>query len=180
MTTKGRDGQEVSLSTERKLDPSWATKVYDTLGNFLHVPTVRDVRKGRGLTYEEKRQRCTEYADRLQAILGSPIHSIYLPVLFQMECECGFQITRRVEFKRPGDLITCGQCGSQHYFDSIVDGKVRLKPRRVNWTCGCGTQNILPVHRAKVGVEVRCTNCEFSGRVVQAFKILPISEGESS
>src|SRR5712671_1987818 len=67
------DGPWTELGEDRRLEPKFAAKACHQLGNFLHVPTIKQLRGGQLADNSTTRERAQRIRDKLAHILAATI-----------------------------------------------------------------------------------------------------------
>lgn len=61
-------------------------KHYDALGNFLHMPSIKQARTENSINHVKIRQRCQEIANALDEVLSSTVFNFTLSVFSKFDC----------------------------------------------------------------------------------------------
>jgi transcription elongation factor Elf1 len=157
----GKPGKWMSLGEDRRLPISYIRKSYNALGNFLHVPTIKQVNTGRSLQAEQIRETAEAIRERLATVLapGRIVSSIGQFCKFNCS-ECEAPIARRIEFLDAGGEVECGNCGQQFDTERVTDGQMKFVPRAFSWECEkCNVLRQIPQSRARDGLDVSCPEC---------------------
>ena len=81
-------------------------KHYSKLGNFLHAPTIGQLRQGRQKTTEDLRKYLEEILPQVERLCASTLQA-NLGAFSNLECECcGTTIVRNVKSLAVGGLVT--------------------------------------------------------------------------
>ena len=96
--TPGQPASQMTMiGTETVLNMETLRRHYDALGSFLHVPTLKQTKSGKGHDHGKLRMRCTEIAEYLDKVLTSPVHNVTLGNFATIDCaECGKPIRKRI------------------------------------------------------------------------------------
>ncbi len=166
MKREGRDGEPdgpwIELGEDRRMKTQWASKSYQRLGSYLHVPTIKQDREGASLDFEEVRKRVGTIRDVLQHILSATIWNANFAVSVAFSCSnCEAPIKRRSEILEKGEPIECGNCGQLYDAEDHSNGNYFFVPHAVSWNCeACGEPRSIMQSLVKVGADVSCPKCK--------------------
>jgi transcription elongation factor Elf1 len=150
-----------TMGEDRRLPAEYMRKSYQALGNFLHVPTVRQSTDAGRL--ETARKKATEVRGRLEKLLApGRIVSNLSAEIFTFNCtECEAPIARRKAFLAKGGPVECGNCGQG--FDAEIQGEggFFFIPLSFSWDCPrCESRGEIVRSKAADGFDVSCTHCQ--------------------
>lgn len=146
-----------SLGVDQRVKGSWLNASYNTLGSYLHEPTVRQHREKNYFDPEAARKKMVRISDEISRVLDSTLYAINLNVGINFTCECGAPMKRRVELLQRDGQIGCGNCARIWLVEKT--GDVWRKESAVhNSTCpSCGETNSFPAKVLREGDEFECS-----------------------
>lgn len=158
------DGEWKDLGEDRRMKAAWATKAYQQLGNYLHVPTIKQQRAGASLDLDQVRDRATRIRDTLARILGATIWNANFSVSVSFSCSnCEAPIKRRSEVLKKAEPIECGNCGQLFDAEPRPNDSYFFAPRSFAWEClHCHAPRQIMQGHAKDGADVSCPKCNDS------------------
>jgi DNA-directed RNA polymerase subunit RPC12/RpoP len=157
----GKLGEWMSLGEDRRLPISYVRSSYQALGNFLHVPTIKQVNSGSSVQAEKIREKAAAISERLAAVLapGRIVSNIGQFCTFNCS-QCEAPIARRMPFLDAGGEVECGNCGQQYDYERTTDSRIKFVARAYSWECAnCKTPRQVPQSQAKEGLDVSCPEC---------------------
>ena len=172
----GVEGIDEIAATEHRMDLPWARKNYQSLGSFLHAPTVRDLESGEVVTFQKIKDKCHNIQSKLDLILSSEMFNVKVDRNCEWVCDfdgCTFVMERDVEWFAANNVTTCPRCGAEHNA-WLQDGRVWHKIRAGNWHCPkCGMKNAAAAHQIKAGATVACSLCDERYEFRQEMRLFP-------
>jgi predicted nucleic acid-binding Zn ribbon protein len=155
------DGPWKELGEDRRLKASWASKAYHQLGNFLHVPTIKQAGDGITIDAEVARKRADAIREQLAYVLDASIWNANFSVSVTITCtECDAPIKRRISTLEKSKLIECGNCGQLFDAELKSDGRYLFVPVLYSWNChSCGEPRSIVHRNLKEGADVSCPKC---------------------
>jgi len=157
----GKPSEWKSIGEDRRLPISYVRKTYNTLGSFLHVPTIKQIKAGGVIPFNQIRLSATAISDRLSELLapGRIVSNIGRFCTFNC-AQCETPVTRRMEFIEAGGEIECGNCGQPYDYEYATDKLIKFVPRGFVWECNrCNATRRIPQSIAKDGLDVGCPEC---------------------
>jgi transcription elongation factor Elf1 len=155
-------GAWTTLGEDRRLAVKDLRTYYQALGNFLHVPTIRQSIENDRLN--DARRKATEIRERLEKLLAPGRVVSHLAELLTFNCtECEAPIARRISVLTEGGPVECGNCGQG--FDAEVQsgGGYFFIPLSFSWDCPrCQSLHQIVRSKAKDGLDVTCAQCNLS------------------
>jgi hypothetical protein len=153
-------GELESLGEDRRFSIKWANKSHNTLGNFLHAPTLDQIRSGKDPEVSVIQQRITAIVEELDAVLASPIYQVNFGNFFQLDCEqCGGKIKRRAaSIPRSGLVCPNKACGAVYDVTETASGFSYVL-KTIPWTCKCGNVMHFPHNQLKMNAAFDCQTC---------------------
>jgi transcription elongation factor Elf1 len=161
------------LGEDRRLDPRWASKAYNTLGAFIHVPTIRQCRDADTPPPAKVRERALTIRDELARVLAATIWNCNMAEFATLECFCGAPVRRRSSVLEDGQEVDCGACGQIYETRLLADRKVEFGPIGRYWTCpACGVRREAWQHQLREGADMSCPACgdQVTIRIVEELK----------
>lgn len=154
-------GPPLFVGTDRRIPADYLRKIYNALGNVLHVPTIRQLERG-ARTAEEARKRANEVSEVVAELVKPGITAYFAKGLHHFTChDCGAPIARRAEFLLQGKTAECGNCGLPYDVEVLEDEKVWIEPREVRWQCPkCNEPRKIWANKAVNGADVTCPECK--------------------
>ncbi len=171
------------LGTEYRMPARRASTLHSALGNFLHAPTINQMRQGRMPSPEKMEKKLREVLAEVRKVLASPIWRSGFANLLILKCECGRVIRRRENSVDPAVGIVCPNqtCGAVHDV-TAVDKEAQIATfmmRKTTFPCAsCKTTNYVPVHWPKHGRHLVCAKCDSSYRLELVLTLVPIPRTE--
>jgi hypothetical protein len=161
-----------ALGAETVLNLAVLKKHYDAIGNFLHVPTLKQAETSPPVP-AKLRERCEEVAAYIEKVLASPVWNATFGNFASMQCEnCGATIRKRIPHGQEKLTAKCFECPATYTVTDAGKGKVYWKLDMVDVPCGnkeCGhVIHILPAE-LKPGSTWTCAAC--SGTNVIALSV---------
>lgn len=100
----------------------------DTLGLFLHTPTLKQLEKSDETDFSELRIRCAEVLQLMEGMLSSGVLNINFGVFNSIECmnpDCGKIIRRRLLTDAECTEAECPECGFNY--------EIRIAGEQFTW-----------------------------------------------
>ena len=162
--TPGQPASQMTmLGTETVLNMEKLRRHYDALGSFLHVPTLKQTRSGKGHDREKLRARCTEIAEYIEKVLASPVHNVTLGNFATMDCaECGKPIRKRMPASAESIETECFSCKASYTIKDIGGGQVHWESHIHEVACGnkdCGHKIQIWRRELAAGATWNCPCC---------------------
>jgi DNA-directed RNA polymerase subunit RPC12/RpoP len=160
------------LGTDERFTVKWATKAHNTLGGFLHEPTIAQLQAGKE-NEATIRERAAEIVTELERVLSATLSNVNFGVFCTIPCECGFTIRRKEEFVRRGENAVCASCG--RIYEVSIKEETRqfaYKLARVNYECAnCKTEQWIARHELDKEPVLVCSTCDSKAKVVRVFSL---------
>lgn len=158
-----------SLGEDRRFSIKWANKSHNTLGNFLHAPTLEQLRSGKTPEINVIQQRIKMIVEELDAVLASPVYQVSFGNFFQLDCEqCGTKIKRRAESIPDSGLICPNKECRAAYDVKVTEPGFTYVLKTIPWTCKCGCTMYFPHNKLKPTAEFDCQACGTKYQIVLA------------
>lgn len=104
-------GDFVDLGQERPLKPEDIKGTYDALGNYLHTPTLKQMRVDGGHKVDSIRARCVQMADIVATILNTSLFNLDFKITAAFNClRCEGPFKVRVPHGNKVRQVTCPHC----------------------------------------------------------------------
>ncbi|NUB43171.1 hypothetical protein GEU84_002145 [Fertoebacter nigrum] len=159
----GQEPEKIQfLGTDRVLDLATLNEHYDALGSFLHLPTIKQLEKGRGHDEAKVRARCMQIYEALEPVVNSSFNASF-SVTGQIECmKCGQNIRRRMGLEGHPRRIECWVCGATYDMTKANKTQVHFEPRQLEVVCpdkSCETPSWLWENEVRQGTSWQCEGC---------------------
>ncbi|MDQ2861249.1 MAG: hypothetical protein M3T55_11110 [Pseudomonadota bacterium] len=166
------------LGEDKRFSAKWANKAHNALGYFLHEPTISQHEKGLDKSEEAARIKAAEVLIELEGILSATLFNVNFGTFMTVECECGFQIKRKMTFLKEGNLVACASCGRQYTYElSDADKTCKFQFMQIPYKCfSCGKEAFIDAHAIEDLPVVVCTYCEAKAKIDVAYQIHPLNE----
>ncbi len=161
------------IGTDERFTAKWATKAHNTLGSFLHVPTIAQIQTGKD-NDETIRQRAGEIVKELERVLSSGVHNVNFDMFCKIPCECGFTIKRKEDFMKREKIATCASCGRMYELlsEGAQLGQFTYRLAQVNYECeSCKTEQWVARHELEREPTLVCVKCGDKAKVVRVFSL---------
>ncbi|WP_441252054.1 hypothetical protein AB8A28_08885 [Tardiphaga sp. 71_E8_N1_1] len=162
MKREGPDGEPsgdwINLGEDRRPRVTWVTKSYHQLGNFLHVPTIKQQREGYVFDEATCGDRATRIQGELTRILEASLWNANFSVSVTFDCAaCEVPIKRRSEALESGEPVECGNCGQLHGAEPQGNGSYFFVPHSLSWDCeACGETHEIMQSKTRDGLDASC------------------------
>ena len=142
---------------------------YSALGNYLHYPHLKQVRKG-GTPSAVIHRKCTTIAEQLEKVLLAPVHNSVFGSHVSFQCECGLQLKKRVPMDGTDGQAICYDCRAEFLLKQQSSKGKYLPIRRVMQApcSACKHPYPVPVERAVVGFSWTCQKCDAKSEIALA------------
>jgi hypothetical protein len=159
-------GELKPLGEDRRFNMKWANKSYNTLGNFLHAPTLEQLEAGKDPEVTVVEKRVGAIIEELDAVLASPIYNVNFGNFFQLKCECcGTDIKRRAD-SIPKSGVMCPNRACRAIYDvKKIESGFSYVIKTVHWYCTCGHGIYFPHNRP--GLLNSVFDCQGCGKTFQ-------------
>ena len=135
-------------------------KHYDKLGNFLHVPTIRQRQQQKEIPHEKLRVYLSEVLEMLEGVSGEMLNANFAVVVNFKCSECHTLIIRNRDGLKHDGCVVCPECKAQYIWKKLEDDIWETELRTVRFICSaCHTENFLEYHRLKPDMRVVCVKC---------------------
>lgn len=162
--TPGKPASQMTmLGTETVLNMETLRRHYDALGSFLHVPTLKQTKSGKGHDPGKLRGRCTEIADNIDQVLASPVHNVTIGNFASMDCaECGKPIRKRMPTTAEAVEAECFSCKASYTIKDTGGDQVHWESHIHELACGnkdCGHKIQIWRREFAAGITWTCPDC---------------------
>lgn len=156
----GQPAKEMNdLGTDARLSAKWISRQWNTLGQFLHVPTIEQNHDGKELDAPKIRGKIQEIFPEIDRVLSSKIFATNIKATITVTCDCGFEIKRRESLLEKELQVTCASCGAIFGAEE-KDHQWVFFHLHHNYTCpNCQKRNSFLAKELKDGVEFTCDSC---------------------
>ncbi|MDC7696873.1 hypothetical protein [Vogesella indigofera] len=157
--------ETIMRGTDRVISLKEIKENYDSLGSYLHSPTLEQVMAKKCIPGAKLRQKCEKLIEIIQDVLDSPVWNVNIRNITSVKCEdCGADIIRRVPAIVDGPLeATCIDCEASYTITKKSDGKLEWKAKIHKVSCAnpecCGEVNIWE-RDIKLQKFWRCDSCD--------------------
>lgn len=176
------EGFDKITETEYRMGLSWVRKSYQSLGSFLHTPTIREIEAGEAATFKKMKTRCSNIQQRLEEIFSSEMFNITINRNCEWVCDfdgCTFIMERDLDWFTANNTTNCPKCGAEHNA-WLKGGRVWHKIRVGNWQCPkCGMKNAAAAHQIKAGAIVTCSLCDEQFEFREQIRLFPVTKREN-
>lgn len=158
-----------SLGEDRRFSIKWANKSYNTLGNFLHAPTLDQLKSGKSPEANVIQERITAIVKELELVLASPIYGVNFGNFFKLDCvECGTKIRRRAESIPQSGLVCSNRACGAVYEVTKTESGFSYVLKTMPFTCKCGHTMYFPSSQLRMNATFNCQACCTEHRIVWA------------
>jgi hypothetical protein len=151
------------LGRETVLNLSTLKRHYDALGNYLHIPSLKQSNSGKTHNFVKLRQRCDEIAQYISEVLTSKVFNCTLGNFTSIECEeCGKTIRKRITPETTKFEVECYSCQASYTVTEEADNKYMWSPQQQKIECvssDCNDTAILWRKEIEVGKYWICKKC---------------------
>lgn len=162
------------IGTDTRFTAKWANKAHNALSNFLHEPTIADLRSGKDKSEEATWAKAHEIMAQLDAILASSVFNVNFGEFVEFQCGCGFHIKRKAPALN-GMPVVCGNCGLWWVYETSGDGQYRFQRDKFFYTCAsCNQQGSVDAHKMDQCPIVVCA-CGAKAQVAKQYTLTTIA-----
>lgn len=152
-----------SLGTEKVLNLATLKKHYDALGSYLHMPTLGQLRAGKGPEATKLAKRCKEIAALVEDVLASPVFNVTLGNFAKIACaKCGATVRKRLPHGAASVEARCFECPASYTIEVGEGGTVVWHPQQPRLYCakpGCDGGTFVWRHELAPGRIWICPEC---------------------
>jgi len=119
------------LGTETVLSMKNIKDFYDSLGSFLHAPTLKQLEQSGDINFASCRAKCVELITVIEKVLASKVFNSNFGVFSSIECmndACKQIIRRRILQNKDELLTTCFDCGLDYKISVATNGNEKWIP----------------------------------------------------
>ncbi len=164
------------LGTEQVIGQETIKKHYDALGAYLHVPTIKQLAKGKDHDLNRLRERCHIILEDLEKVIDSRVWNIRLGTTASIDCfECENVIRRRFVKGQGERTVECFNCDATYSLSENKVGQVVWESQKIKVNCsaeGCGHEFYVWEKEVKRGAELACPKCKKNYRI--ALGMMPV------
>ena len=157
---RGQSAKEMrNLGTVARLSAQWISKQWNTLGSYLHTPTIKQFKAGRAFDTEQLRVKLESIFPEIDRVLEANLFSIDIRETITVTCNCGFAVKRRESLLEKESPVICTNCGAMLGAEQ-QNGQWVFFLLFHNYDCpGCKKKNNFPAQELRDGVEFTCDGC---------------------
>lgn len=152
-----------TLGTDTIFNLSLLKKHYDALGNYLHMPSLKQA-EGAPPSIAKLRQRCEEISAYIDKVLASRVWNSTLGVFASFECHlCGTPIRKRMPSGIAEVTAECFECLASYKVKDIGGGKVEPVAEVTEVRCAnpaCDHAVELFRREMTLGIAWKCPKCD--------------------
>ncbi|WP_085034934.1 hypothetical protein [Ensifer aridi] len=168
-----------SFGTETVLNLGLLKKHYDAMGNYLHVPTLRQAENSPP-SPAKLRQRCADVLDYLEKVLASPVWNVNFGHFASFECHlCGTKIRKRFPPGKAKVTAECFECPATYTVTDLGEGNINSQLGLQDVPCGnreCEHIARTLLKKVKAGFSWLCPACGGKNVLVLTVRHEPIVE----
>lgn len=175
MQMQDKDGTWISLGTDKRIPLSVLKKQYFALGNFLHTPTIAQVKNGRRVSTSKVLKRCQECIELIEAEVTASLRIDSFEIFgnTEFDCvECGIRLRRRLNAlrtsnhqapgTRPTITVECFNCLASYELRHDPERDIVCRELRWKAPCpmvGCAGVHVKWVREVKDDMTSDCSLC---------------------
>lgn len=152
----------IELGTDRKLSLKEIKQYYDSIGFYLHTPTIEQAEKLQ-TKIEGFRAKCNEVYKIIEEVLSSKIFNTNLKYATAFECmDCGENIIRRINPSSTDFVATCIKCEATYVVTKREDGSFGWKAITHEVECAnpdCNEISLILDRDLRIGAQCKCKAC---------------------
>lgn len=155
------------LGEDRRFSLKWASKQHNALGNFLHAPTLHQIKKGETPTKNKILKKVREVTKEIDQILDSQVFNVKAEFYCGIfECKfCNTEIKYGTEKINKG-IVICQECKATYDIYLKQNNTINFKARESEYKChSCGTSNLIGSHLIYLDNVLSCTNCDAKAKI---------------
>ncbi|KQN04881.1 hypothetical protein ASE85_07805 [Sphingobium sp. Leaf26] len=169
----------VLLGEDKALSMKSLQGNYHALGNFLHTPTIGQLRSGKIINLDKQVAKCRAILEEIDSVLAIENWSFSLAIPYDFQCMregCSSNIRRRMNAfsMQPvasaySNVVECFECAAT--YDVMKDGKnaVLINPQLTYAKCqndGCGNRLQIWHSDVRRRDDVTCHQCGATSKIV--------------
>lgn len=167
-------GNGIHLGVQKKLKYRWLAKNYNKLGSYLHTPSINQSNKQGNEKIKNFLKKTIGHLT--EVIEDTTLISTGLSEITHFECqECKQPILINSEGIKKMEYVECRNenCRAIYHIENN-NGTYCLQIKRMQVKCDkCGNTFSIKNHKAKVGVEYKCSQCDSEYKFVsEAYALL--------
>lgn len=148
---------------------------YDALGSFLHTPTLKQLKAGKGHDEARIRTRCKQVVEMLSRVLAATVVSTFgMFDILEACARCGRPVRRRVPSNTESYDATC-VCGAIYDILECPGLPSVWQMRRVVLRClkvDCHAEMVFAADQVKLGTKLRCPECDSQHVVETTYSLI--------
>lgn len=158
------------LGHETVLDLRTLRRHYDAIGNYLHTPTVKQLRAEEAQNFGSLKVRLDEIITFVDAVLNSRIFNISFGNFSTTDCQrCGKAMRWRIPRDAEKLEAQCRECSALYDLEVLDGNQVHWQPREVPVQCtngDCREISYLWHDEVEPGIVFTCEACEHKSEIV--------------
>lgn len=163
--TPGKEADNLNLlGTDTPLTLRTIKHHYDALGYYLHIPTIKQLKKSPSGKTDRLRKRCEEILEALEQVLKSPVFNCTLGTFSTIECDrCKANIRKRLIPGRKEIEAKCLECSAPYKLEDLGDGKTGWTRMLTEIPCpseGCNDSITIWSDELQEGANWQCSTCK--------------------
>jgi hypothetical protein len=124
------------IGSEKVLNLTTLKKHYDALGNYLHVPTLKQQLNDTAVNHADFKKRCEELSFYLSEVLSSRVWNAVFGNFATADCSaCGKRMHKRFPSGVETIATKCFECGAPYKVREVGNGQVQFEPDQVRVEC---------------------------------------------
>jgi predicted RNA-binding Zn-ribbon protein involved in translation (DUF1610 family) len=155
-------GEWKYIGEDRRLKVKRMQKIFNAMGSYIHVPTIRQLKESPEPDYAAIRKSVVKMRDELQHIVSAKMWGFHFNKFVTFHCsQCETPIKRTEKVLEASNQVECGNCGQFFNVSKDEPGEWYIDPVFFSWNCQkCNVLRELPQSEAKVGLDVTCPECK--------------------
>ncbi len=147
----------------RVIDMKAIKRHYDALGNYLHVPTLKQVQKDSGQDFARLKSRLEEITGYISHILSSPISNFIAARHATQRCpRCDAVMRWRVPSQPGITEAFCRECSAPFDIELLANGTLRWAAQEIKARCAneeCREEAYIWRDKVTPGNAFTCDHC---------------------
>lgn len=157
----GANGDFIILGSERIIGVKELREHYDALGNFMHIPSLKQVQNDSVQKFQRLEKRCIQIVDFIEEALASIVFNSTFGEFSTIECErCHQKIRKRLPPKGGKRSVECDHCNLQYELSYSPEGSDIWTQIKTWLPCsGCSHETSFWKGDVKIGLSWTCDKC---------------------
>jgi len=153
-----------NLGTEKVLNMKVLKNHYDAIGNYLHMPSIKQINSGYIPDLKKLRLRCEEVSTFISQVINSPIFNINFGNFSRNNCfECKSIIRKRIPNDDQVVKATCYECKATYTLYAEENNKIRWEANQQELECAnndCKQTVVVWEHEISANNHWQCNECK--------------------